>query len=87
MATFRIDRQFPPETTDDDIDAAALRNDTCLRLYPQLKWIRSFYDPAAKRSLCIYETEEPELIWKHARQARLPCESVTEVVEWLPESD
>ncbi len=85
MALFRIERQLP-ELTQDEIDAAGFRSATCLVKFPDLRWIRSFYDPRALHVTCYYEAQDPDRIRKHAEMAAIPCDSITEVVEVLPET-
>ena len=84
MALFRIERQLP-EVTQDEIDAAAFRSVACLVRFPDVKWIRSFYDPARFHFTCFYEAPDPDLIRQHAAIAAIPCDSITQVEEYLPE--
>jgi hypothetical protein len=84
MALFRIERQLPP-VTQDDIDAAAYRSMACLTRFKELRWVRSYYDAETHRFTCFYESPNVELIRRHAEMASIPCDAVTEVVEYLPE--
>jgi hypothetical protein len=85
MPTFRIDRQFPDGTTQDDLDAAAVRSEMCLRRYPDLHWKRSYWEAKAFKMQYFYGAPDETLIWRHAADAHIPCDTVTEVVEWVPE--
>ena len=84
MALFRIERQLPP-VTQDDIDAAAYRSRACLSRFKGLRWVRSYYDAERYRFTCFYEAPSADLIREHAAMAAIPCDSVTEVVEYLPD--
>ena len=84
MALYRIQRQWPP-LSQEELDAAAFRAVTCLPRFPDLKWQRSYYDTATNRSTCCYEAEGPENIRWHAELARVPCDEIAAVVEYLPE--
>lgn len=84
MTLFRIERQLPPDATEDDVDAAAFRGIACLAHFRDVQWIRSFFDPGAAHFTCLYEAPSAELIRAHAEMAHLPCDSITEVLEYLP---
>lgn len=84
MALYRIERQLPP-VSQDEIDAAAFRSISCLTRFKDLKWVRSFYDPRTFRFTCYYEAPSAERIRAHAEMAALPCDAITEVVEYLPD--
>jgi hypothetical protein len=84
MALFRVERRAG-DMTPEDLDAAGFRSWACLRSFPELRWLRSYYDPAARVSHCYYETDEPDKIGEHARVADIACDTITEVMEFTPE--
>jgi uncharacterized protein DUF4242 len=84
MPVYRIERHLGV-ATEDEIAAAAFRGVVCLRHFSNLTWIRSYFDPGAAHFTCYYEAESPEQIRKHAEMAGLPCDSITEVIEYLPD--
>ncbi len=84
MPLYRIERQLDG-VTPDEIDAAAFRAVSCAPIFSGLAWVRSYYDPAASHLTCYYEAASVEDIRKHAEMARIPCDSVAEVTEYLPE--
>ncbi len=84
MPLYRIERQLPP-VTEDEIEAAAFRGISCLVMFKDLVWVRSFYDPQTYHFTCYYEATDPMTIRQHAEMAALPCDSITEVVEYLPD--
>ena len=87
MALYRVERQLPEgAVTDDDVDAAAYRAVACLARFPEITWVRSYFDPQAYHFTCYYQAEDPEVIRKHAEMAGIPCDSITEVREYLPDA-
>jgi hypothetical protein len=84
MAIYRIDRHYGALSRE-EIDAGGFRSMACLPSFPELRWLRSYYDPIASSSICLYETEQPAKIWEHAHAAQIPCDAVTEVLEFTPE--
>jgi hypothetical protein len=86
VALYRIERPFGGPLSEEEIEAAAFRSLACLRHYTGITWLRSYLDRERWQFTCYYEAESPELIREHARVARIPCESITEVVEYLPEA-
>ena len=84
MPLYRIDRNFP-ELSLKDIDAGAVRAVACQARFPGVRWLRSYYDSKASRFTCYYEANDPDSIRRHAEMAGLPADSITEVVEYLPE--
>lgn len=85
MPLYRIRRDVGP-ATQEDIDAASFRAIVCAPQFPGLKWIRSYWDPAAERIDCYYEAAGPEQLQRHAELSRIPCDEVSEVVPVLPET-
>ena len=86
MPLFRIERPLPAPLATEEMDAAAFRAITCLHHFKELKWIRSFYDPARAHFTCYYEAQSADDLRKHAELAQIPCASVTAVTEYLPEA-
>jgi len=85
MPLYRVER-FVGDITPIEIDAGAYRALLCQNLIEGVRWIRSFYDAEAQRFTCYYEASRPDDLRSHADYAGLPCDSVTEVVEYLPDS-
>ena len=84
MPLYRVERQMPT-VGDEEIDAAAFRAVTCLALFPDVRWVRSYFDREAFHFTCYYEAPNTEDIRKHAQVARIPCDAIAEVAEFLPE--
>jgi hypothetical protein len=84
MALFLIRRHFPG-ASDRDLDAAAARSLSCLAWYPNMRWLRSYWDATSEDTLCIYEADDADDLRLHAARAHIPCDEVTEVAEILPD--
>jgi hypothetical protein len=84
MPLYRIERTMEP-VSEAELEAAALRTQSCLSKFPDLKWHRSFFDPVGWHTTCYYEADDPERIREHARMAAISCDSITEVIEVTPE--
>lgn len=70
--------------SDADLEAAAIRAKICAVWYPNMEWIRSFYDREVGRTLCFYRAETEEDIRTHSRASGIPCDRITPVEEILP---
>lgn len=70
--------------TDEDVEAAGLRAKICVLWYPNMEWVRTFYEREGERLLCIYRAESETDIRTHALAAGLPCGTVLPVDEVLP---
>ncbi len=69
----------------EEMDAAVYRAIFCAVEYPDLRWIRSFWDTATGEVCCYYEALGPEQIREHSRRSAIPCDSIAEVTELVPE--
>ncbi len=84
MALYRIERRLSAGTPE-EIDAAAFRAVACIPHFTGMEWKRSYLDSEAKLLTCYYEAQSVEDIRKHAEMAHIPCDAVSEVVEYLAE--
>jgi hypothetical protein len=84
MPLFTIRRSVPGANRD-EIDASAFRAIVCAYEYPNMRWIRSYWDQHGGQLLCLYEADSAEQIADHAQRARIPCDEVREVVAFGPE--
>ncbi len=83
MPLYQIQREVPG-WTDADLDAAAIRTQTCAAWFDGMEWLRSFHDSDSGRLLCYYLAESPGDLERHAKVAEVPCDLITEVHEVLP---
>lgn len=73
------------QITQEELDASAYRAIVCGYQFPEIKWVRSYWDRAAGQLLCLYEAKDVAQIEEHARQSRIPCDDVREITEFGPE--
>ena len=85
MALYQVVRQLGA-ISPEEIDAAAFRAIACLPAFDGLSWVRSYYDAATSNMFCFYEAKNAEHIKEHAKLARIPCDEVVEVTEYLPDA-
>jgi hypothetical protein len=84
MPLYRIDR-YMGDATPAELEAAIFRALACIPNFEGMRWVRSYYDEAAKRSACFFEARNAEDLRLHAQWARVPCDAIAEVRELLPE--
>jgi hypothetical protein len=70
--------------SNDDLEAAAIRTQTCAAWFDGMRWIRSFLNPEEQALLCYYEAASEGDVRRHAQAAEVPCGRVIEVREVLP---
>jgi hypothetical protein len=70
--------------TDDQIAAAIERGTQAVSQLPGVKWIRSYYAAGEGKMYCEYEAPNMELVYEHARLAKIPADSVRMVAELQP---
>ena len=85
MPLYRVDRHLG-QLSAAEIDAASYRSVACIPYFEGLRWLRSYYDATAGQMTCVYQAQQPDDIRKHADMAHIPCDAVTEVVEYLPDA-
>jgi Protein of unknown function (DUF4242) len=85
MPLFLIRRPFRG-ASEADLNAAAFRALTCLPYYEDMRWERSYRDPATEEILCVYQAQEERHLRMHAERSLLPCDEIRQVDEVLPET-
>ncbi len=53
MPLYLIERDFT-DSTQEELGAATIRAKMCTPWYEGMEWIRSYYESALERTLCIY---------------------------------
>jgi hypothetical protein len=71
MALFQVRRSVAGAERE-DIDAGALRALMCAMEFPNMRWVRTYWDRQAGVEFCLFEAERPEHLREHARRARIP---------------
>lgn len=84
MPLYAIRREIPGLSRE-ELDAAALRAIMCLFDFPDMRWLRSYWDEKLGVIECVYEAQDPDQIRDHARRSRIPCDEVRQVTEIGPE--
>jgi hypothetical protein len=84
MALYQILRNVG-QISDDEIDAAGYRAIACMPAFSGLNWLRSYFDANNGQLICFYEAANSDDIRRHAEMAHLPCDTVIEVLEYLPQ--
>jgi Nickel responsive protein SCO4226-like len=72
------------ERSEEDVEAAALRSIEAMNQMPGVRWIRSYWSVEEGGFYCEYEAPSAELLFEHARRARLTLERVEVVRDLEP---
>jgi Nickel responsive protein SCO4226-like len=72
------------ERSEEDVEAAALRSIEAMNQMPGVRWIRSYWSVEEGGFYCEYEAPSAELLFEHARRARLTLERVELVRDLEP---
>ena len=83
MPTYQITR-FVRGWNEDELQAAAMRAETCVGSFHSLRWLRSFLDAENEIVTCYYEALDSQSVRDHAAVSELPCDDVREVEEVTP---
>ncbi len=70
--------------SDEEIEAASLSSIETLEGMPDVRWIRSYYSAEEGKIYCEYEAPNADLIFEHARRARIPIDRAEVVRELEP---
>ena len=83
MPKFIIERNVG-KLTDAQIEGGIKQSMRVAGQLPQLKWVRTYYSADEGKMYCEYEAPNIDLIYEHARLAKIPADSVRMVTEMLP---
>jgi hypothetical protein len=80
MPVFVVERQFAESFDPDDetlrlVDEYHLNND--------IKWITSFLSADKKKTYCLYEADDAEVLRRHAADLGFPADAITQVDEFV----
>ena len=80
MPVFVVEREFAESFDPDDetlrlVDEYHLKND--------IKWITSFLSADKKKTYCLYEADDAEVLRRHAADLGLPADVITQVDEFV----
>jgi hypothetical protein len=82
MALYLIERNFAEQVGDATADGVKLVN--AINDDVGVRWLLSFLSADKKKSYCVYEAADPELIRESARRAGVPADVIIEVGEINP---
>lgn len=82
MPRFLIERNFAEqlELTGEDVDLVKRVNDE-----EGVKWLYSFLSADKKKTYCLYEAPNAEIVRAASRRSNLPADVVVEVSDLRPE--
>jgi hypothetical protein len=72
------------QISEEELEAAALRSIEVVDQMPGVRWVRSYYSAEEGKIYCEYEAPNVDLIFEHARRARLPLDRCTVVRDLEP---
>lgn len=72
------------KVNDAQMAEAMERSRAALAQLPEVKWIRTYYADDEGKMYCEYEAPHIDLIYEHARLAKIPADSVRMVTELQP---
>lgn len=80
MPVFVVERQFF-ESFDPDDETLRLLDD--YHLDNDIKWITSFLSADKKKTYCLYEADDAEVLRRHAADLGLPADAIIQVDEFV----
>lgn len=79
MPMFVVERQFAEQFAPDD---AALRNIDQYHEDHDIRWLTSFLSADSKKTYCLYECADIDVLRRHATDLGIPADAITEVSEF-----
>ena len=79
MPLFIVEREFA-EAFDPDQDTLRVVDD--YHVNHDIKWITSFLSADKKKTYCLYEVDDVEVLRRHAADLGLPADVITQVAEF-----
>lgn len=83
MATYQITRSVTG-WSEDELQAAGMRAETCVGSFEGLRWLRSFLDAEHETVTCYYEAPDAQSIRDHSAVSEMPCDEIRQVEEFRP---
>lgn len=80
MPVFVVEREFAESF---DPDEATLRLVDDYHMNNDIKWITSFLSADKKKTYCLYEADDADVLRKHATDLGLPADVITQVDEFV----
>lgn len=82
MALYVIERNFAEQL---ELDSEGVRQTLEVNEQVGVTWLFSFLSADSKKTYCLYEARDPELLLEHARVLGIPADKIVEVTRISPE--
>lgn len=83
MALYIIERNFAEQL---ELDSEGVRQTLKVNEQVGVTWLFSFLSADSKKTYCLYEARDPELLLEHARVLGIPADKIVEVTRLAPEA-
>jgi len=80
MPIFVVERQFAEKF---DPDEASLQSIDQYHLDHDIKWLTSFLSADKKRTYCLYEAADADVLRRHAADLGIPADAIIQVDEFV----
>ncbi len=78
MPIYMVEREFAEEL---DLDDQTKRLIKAYNLEHEIKWLTSFLSADKKKTYCLYEADDVEVLRRHAADLGMPADVITLVSE------
>ncbi len=79
MPIFMVEREFAEQL---DLDEETVRLIDQYNLDHEIRWLTSFLSADKKKTYCLYEADDVELLRRHATDLGMPADVITQVDEF-----
>lgn len=83
MALFLIERNFAEQL---NMSAEDVRQTVQVNEQIGVGWLYSFLSADRKKTYCLYEAKDPEMLLEHARVIGIPADVIVEVSKFSPQA-
>jgi hypothetical protein len=82
MPLYIIERSFAEQL---ELTSEEVRQELKINEQIGVTWLYSFLSADCKKTYCVYEATDPELLLEHARVLGIPADAIVEVTKLTPE--
>lgn len=83
MALYLIERNFAEQL---NLSSEDVRQTLQVNEQIGVEWLFSFLSADRKKTYCLYEAQDPELLLEHARVIGIPADVIVEVSQLNPQA-
>ncbi len=83
MALYLIERNFAEQL---NLSSDDVRHTLQVNEQIGVEWLFSFLSADRKKTYCLYEAQDPELLLEHARVIGIPADVIVEVSQLNPQA-